>query len=334
MVQLRSPVRLKPRPEPRSPRIPTASTSVSTPHVPSAACPVHPGRLAGFPLSQYRDVDPCRTVFFDAGQGEPVVFVHGLGGNLTHWQFVAPPLASTHRVAGLDLPGFGESRRMVGPPTYDRMADAVLSFMDRRSIARAVLVGHSFGGAVVTSIALSHPDRVHGLVLINPAGYSRLPWWMRHGGRVVLRPEVLIPGLFLSVLWILENVSRAETPEVDAFRRSATKLQGGLKFLDDLAYAASGMRTDLLERHFVDQLDALRLPVHMVWGGDDRLLSARAGAEAASLMPNCRFSELPGVGHMPIFERPAAVIEAIGDVEARVRQQLVQTALGRLGLAA
>lgn len=282
-------------------------------------CPIHPGRISGFPLSQFRDGDAHRTVFFDAGQGEPIVFVHGLGGNLTHWQFVAPPLAGSHRVLGLDLPGFGESLRPDTPYSYDRMAQAVLSLMDRRGVDRATVVGHSFGGAVATQLALDRPERVRGLVLVNPAGYHRFPAWMQAGSRVALHPAVLMPSLFLSVFWILENVCRADRPEVHAFRRSATKLRGGYKFLDDLAYAAHSLRPDLVGRHFLDRLGELRLPAHLVWGGDDRLLPASDGLEAASRMPAARVTVLPGVGHMPIFEAPEAVLNAIRDVESRTQ---------------
>lgn len=282
-------------------------------------CPVHPGRLSGFPLSQYRDTDPQRIVYFDAGAGEAVVFVHGLGGNLTHWQFVAPELSRTHRVIGLDLPGFGESLRPSEPYTYDLMADAVFGLLERRGVDRFTVVGHSFGGAVATVMALRAPERVNGLVVVNPAGYHRLPRWMQEGSRLALHPVVTTPGLFLSVHWILRQVCRGKGPGVDAFRSSALKLEGGWKFLNDLTHAAWSLRLDIVSRHFLDQLSELRLPTHMVWGDADRLLDSALGARAAQKMPAARISRLPGVGHMPIFEQPAAVVEAVRDVTARSR---------------
>lgn len=286
-------------------------------HLRQTICPVHPGRLAGFPLTQYRDDDPSRIVYFDAGEGEAIVFVHGLGGNLTHWQFVAPDLAGSHRVLGLDLPGFGESLRPEAPYTYDLMADAVLGLLDRRGVERATVVGHSFGGAVATLLALRNPDRINGLVAVNPAGYHRFAWWMRAGSRVALHPALTMPGLFLSVHFILANVCRANTPAVRAFQRSALKLQGGYKFLDDLTYAAHGLRPDIVGRHFLDRLPELTQPAHLVWGDADRLLDAAKGAVATRTMPAGRITRLAGVGHMPIFEQPEAVIDAVRDVVSR-----------------
>ncbi len=282
-------------------------------------CPVHPGRLAGFPLTQYRDDDPHRIVYFDAGEGETIVFVHGLGGNLTHWQFVAPELCGSHRVIGLDLPGFGESLRPEAPYTYDLMADAVLGLLDRRGVERATVVGHSFGGAVATLLALRDPDRINGLVAVNPAGYHSFPWWMRAGSRVALHPAVTTPGLFLSVHFILANVCRADSPGVRAFRRSALALQGGYKFLDDLTHAAHSLRPDIVGRHFLERLPTLTQPAHLVWGDADRLLDAGQGAKAARTMPAGRITRLPGVGHMPIFEEPEAVVAAVRDVISRSR---------------
>ncbi len=310
MVQLRNPVRL------RSWRKPAVTPKRD---LPSAACPIHPGRLAGFPLPQYRDADPHETVFFEAGQGDPIVFVHGLGGNLTHWQFVAPPLARSHRVLGMDLPGFGESKRPDEPYSYQLMADSVLSLMDRRGVDRTFVVGHSFGGAVASRMALSHPERVRGIVLVNPAGYHRFPRWMQEGARVALHPAVMMPSLFLSVYWILDYVCRMDRFEVDAFRRSATKLKGGYGFLSDLATAARGLRPDLVGTTFLDRLADFRLPVHMVWGEEDRLLTADQGVAAAEQMPDARVTRLPGAGHMPIFEGPEAIIDAVHDVERRAR---------------
>ena len=282
-------------------------------------CPVHPGRLSGFPLTQYRSHDEYGTIFFDAGQGHPIVFIHGLGGNLTHWQFVAPELAKHHRVIGLDLPGFGETRRPSRPYTYDLMADAVFDLLKQRGVEKFTVVGHSFGGAVATLMTLREPERVTGLVVVNPAGFNRFPRWMQEGSRVALHPVVTMPGLLLSVKFILSQVCRGEGPGVDAFARSSTRLKGGWKFLTDLTHAAWSLRRDIVSRHFLEELGQLTLPVHMVWGDDDRLLDSSQGSEIARGLPAGRITRLPGVGHMPIFERPDAVIAAVRDVILRAR---------------
>ena len=279
--------------------------------------PEHPGRLAGFPLPQFQDRDFYRTVFFDAGEGDAIAFIHGMGGNLTHWQFVAPDLQKTHRVIGLDLPGFGFSERPKGRYTYDLMADAVFRLLDRRGVKRAVIAGHSFGGAVATLMALRAPERVRGLVLVNPAGYHRFPRWMQAGSQFALHPAVMTPALFLSASWIVSQVCRRDSPGVRAFRAASTRLKGGRRFLADLTHAAHSMRYDLMHRNFLERLRDLTMPVHLVWGEADRLLNAEHGAVAARALPAGRVTRLPGVGHMPIFEQPEAVVAACRDVFSR-----------------
>jgi pimeloyl-ACP methyl ester carboxylesterase len=274
-----------------------------------------------------RGADPHGVVFFDAGEGDAILFIHGLGGNLTHWQLVAPPLTATNRVIGMDLPGFGLSRRPAEPMSYRFMADTVLDLADRRGVDRFTVVGHSFGGAVATELALRCPERVTGLVVVNPAGYQALPDWMRVGSRVALERWFLTPALFLSVLWILDNVCQAEAPGVDAFRRSSLQLENGMGFLSDMTYAAHALRDDLVNRTYVHRLPGLTLPLHAVWGGADRLLRAEPGLAAASTAPAGRTTLLPGVGHMPIFERPEAVVAAVRDVLAR-RSGPATSALG------
>ncbi|MFH2006394.1 MAG: alpha/beta fold hydrolase [bacterium] len=282
--------------------------------------PRHPGRVQEFGLPQYRDRDRHRTVFFDAGEGDAIVFVHGLGGNLTQWHLVAPALARAHRVIGMDLPGFGATRRLRGRYTYDRLADEVFALMDRRGVRRAFLVGHSFGGAVATQMALRAPERLLGLVVVSPAGFFRYPSWMRLGSRVLFNPAVLASSLCLTAPFIQKLVCSSEGPGVDVFNRATWQPERGLRFLASSTFAAHSLRPELVERHYLDRLGEIAVPMHMVWGEADRLLRSAPGLRAMRQAPKGRLTTLPGVGHMPIFERPEAVIAAIRDVVDRSKQ--------------
>ena len=131
------------------------------------------GRSLTFPFPQWRDHDEYRTVFFDEGWGRTLVFVHGVGGNATHFEFVARSLARHHRVVGLDLVGQGwSSKPRNARYTIDLLSDHLLDFLDRRGIERATLVGHSLGGAVCLDAALRRPGLVDGLVLMCAAGVA------------------------------------------------------------------------------------------------------------------------------------------------------------------
>ena len=282
--------------------------------------PRHPGRVRDFALPQYRERDAHRTVFFDAGEGDAIVFLHGLGGNQTQWALVAPELAKSHRVIGVDMPGFGGTGRLRGRLTYDRLADEVFGLMDRRGVRRAYLVGHSFGGAVATHMALRSPERLRGLVLVSPAGYFRYPGWMKLGSRVLFNRAVFASSVCLSAPFIKELVCGGDYgPGVELFDDANWQTRHSVRFLMNFVHAAHALRTELVQVNYLKRLHEISAPMHMVWGEDDLVLPSAQGLAAMEAAPKGAISRLPGVGHMPIFERPEAVIAAIRDVIVRAQ---------------
>jgi pyruvate dehydrogenase E2 component (dihydrolipoamide acetyltransferase) len=103
---------------------------------------------------------------------DPIVLVHGYGGDKNSWLFVQEPLSVDAVVHALDLPGHGTSGKDVGDGSLDTLAGVILGFLDALGIRRAHLVGHSLGGAVVTAVAAAAPERVRSLTLIAPAGFG------------------------------------------------------------------------------------------------------------------------------------------------------------------
>ena len=118
------------------------------------------GRSSTFPFPQYVADDAHQTVYFDHGEGESLVFVHGLGASLTNWEQIIEPLAEGRRVLGLDLVGCGWTAKPRIDYTVDVLRDHLLGFLERRGVRRATLVGHSMGGAVVLAAAIARPDLV------------------------------------------------------------------------------------------------------------------------------------------------------------------------------
>ena len=103
----------------------------------------------------------------------PVLLVHGNGGNLTQWSAVLAHLRPTRRAIAMDLSGYGESERKAKPGeeiTVEGFAEDVAAVADRAGLKRFVLVGHSYGCAVVTAYAGAHPDRLAGLVFADGGG--------------------------------------------------------------------------------------------------------------------------------------------------------------------
>jgi pimeloyl-ACP methyl ester carboxylesterase len=106
-----------------------------------------------------------------AGRALPVVLVHGNSGNLTQWRAQIDHLRPTRRVVAFDLRGMGKSERPAnGDYSVPAMADDVQAVADALHLKRFVLVGHSYGGAVVAQYAAKHPERVAGVIYADSAG--------------------------------------------------------------------------------------------------------------------------------------------------------------------
>ena len=111
-----------------------------------------------------------------SGRSVPVIFVHGNGANLTQWRAQLDHVRKSRRAVALDLRAMGQSDLPSnGDYSPNAMADDVLAVADALRIPRFILVGHSFGGAVVAAVAAKQPDRVAGVAFADAAGNVRVP---------------------------------------------------------------------------------------------------------------------------------------------------------------
>ena len=114
------------------------------------------------------------TNYLEAGDGEPVVLIHGSGPGVSayaNWRLTIPTLATRLRVLAPDMVGFGFTQR---PASMDynlkTWSDQLVGFLDALGIERASLVGNSFGGAIALQVASQHPERVNRLTLMGAVG--------------------------------------------------------------------------------------------------------------------------------------------------------------------
>jgi pimeloyl-ACP methyl ester carboxylesterase len=273
--------------------------------------PLQPSRSETFPFRErvllQRGVP---IMHFDEGAGPTLVFVHGLGANLTHFEYLAGPLrAAGYRVCGLDLPGFGLSGKPHRRYTVEYLSDAVLHMMDRLGIKRATLCGHSLGGLVCADAALRRPSRVDRLVLISSAGLVKIPLAMRVAGRTIMRPGLLAPALERGARRILDVVFAEKNEKAERFiEQSTTRPDPSNRFVRDLARVMSSLRGDLTGYHLLDRVKYLDMPTLVIWGGRDRLLPVRPVPAFVRRLPAGELEVIERCGHMPIIEDPEAVV--------------------------
>lgn len=164
------------------------------------------------------------------GGSLPIVFIHGLGGRAEQWSAQLADAGPALRAVALDLPGHGRSDLAAdGDYSVAALASAVGATADALGLRRAVLVAHSLGAAAAIEYARSHPQRVAGLLLVDPGGdQTRLPESQRQRFLAQLRSD---PGEELS--WHFRQLLIGASPEV------ADRVLADLASLpDDVALAA------------------------------------------------------------------------------------------------
>jgi pimeloyl-ACP methyl ester carboxylesterase len=123
------------------------------------------------------NLNGINLAYDDFGQGEPIVFIHGIFVSRAAWLPQIDYFARTHRVITLDLRGHGESSLSDTPYSVALFAADVVALLDRLGLQKVICCGHSFGGMVAQELALSYPERVSKLILAESTyGVSTTPW--------------------------------------------------------------------------------------------------------------------------------------------------------------
>jgi pimeloyl-ACP methyl ester carboxylesterase len=238
-----------------------------------------------------------------------VLLLHGLGSSLHTWDAWAEGLRQDHRVLRIDLPGHGLSGPDPNGDYTDARTHALLdALLDARGIARATLAGHSIGGRIAWSYAARSPARVERLVLIAPDGFAS------PGFEYGRAPEV--PASAVAMRWAFPRVALRGALE-PAFADPAV-------LTDDLVeryhalMLAPGNREALLDRMRqtvlldpVPRLRTLAMPVLLVWGERDAMIPVANADDYLGLLRQASLVRLPGVGHVPQEEAPAASLAAV-----------------------
>jgi pimeloyl-ACP methyl ester carboxylesterase len=251
------------------------------------------------------------VTYVDIGSGdlEPIVFVHGLGGQWQNWLENLPRAAQERRVIALDLPGFGCTpmpRPKITIPGYARCVDALCERLD---LGRVDIVGNSMGGYIATEVAIQFPQRIDQLILVSAAGIT--------SADLVHRP-VLTLGRIAAAIATHGASRRRPIASRPKSRHMALLLVARHPSLlrADLAYEGffkgtgkPGFEDALLanlEYDFRDRLPELRQPTLIVWGENDSIIPVKDAHEFERLIPDSRKVVMRDTGHIPMAERPAA----------------------------
>jgi pimeloyl-ACP methyl ester carboxylesterase len=276
--------------------------------------------------TRYAETRLGRVAYFDEGEGEPVVFVHGLVGTRTHFAHVAPAFAETHRVIGVDMPGCGHSHKPTSRLSIRAYADTLFELLSGLGIERSTLVGHSAGGLVVATAAMQQPHRVDRLALINSAGMRAYPLPSRLVGRAIMRPWLVSFMLGVSASWILERIFHQKKNRfVDQFVEEATRTgrdpEVRRQTLREMGKVFHDLAPDLLTATVLQGAAELHMPTLIIWGDRDRLVPLATVEGVAARFRNARLEVIRDCGHMPMIEEPIRTIEVMRDFLGGIIQE-------------
>lgn len=236
-----------------------------------------------------------------AGDGPPVVLLHGLGDDHGLWRSIAPVLRERYDTLAVDLPGHGRSAPVGEPVSIEWFARQVDRALDAEAIEDPVVIGLSMGGGVAQSLALDVGRPMRGLVLVSTSPV--LPEATRH--RFAERAALAEREGMAAV--IDATVSRWFTPAFEAARPDevARTRQVALT-TDPVSFAHAGRANSV--RDFTARLGQIDVPVLFVGGTDDPAAPARAVALYRSAIPNLEVALFEGVSHLIPVEAPERLL--------------------------
>ncbi|MFD9666410.1 alpha/beta fold hydrolase [Rhodococcus sp. NPDC059968] len=257
--------------------------------------------------------------YHEAGDGPPLLLLHGSGPGVTGWRNFRGNLgvfAEHFRTFVLEFPGFGVSDDFGGHPMLTA-GDAVLRFLDGLGLDEVAMLGNSMGGIVATQFAIAHPDRVGKLITIGGIGKNLFSPGPGEGINLLmeftdeptrerliawLHSMVFDPAMVTEEL-IEERWTQATDPETLA---SARKMYSRAAFE---AGARAALESDATP--YWAQLHKVKAPTLLTWGRDDRVSPLDMAIIPMRSIPRAELHVFPNCGHWAMIEQKTAFESAV-----------------------
>jgi pimeloyl-ACP methyl ester carboxylesterase len=258
-----------------------------------------------------------RIAYLDRGTGPPVILIHGFGGSMWQWEHQQQALSQHFRVLTLDLPGAGLSDKPEIDYRPDQILDFFVGFMEAVTIPHATLVGNSMGAGLAIGMALTHPARVAKLVLIDGlpqqvmekltspsirrALETSAPSWLVSFGNMLFG-SLMIESTLREIVHDPALLTPAVIERSNRNRRRPGLIRPSMTVRENLPLWESG---------FARRIGEITHPTLVLWGEEDRVFPIAVGEELHQTIKGSRFIRIPKAGHIPQWERPDVVNQAL-----------------------
>jgi pimeloyl-ACP methyl ester carboxylesterase len=256
------------------------------------------------------EVNGERVAYLDVGQGQPVILIHGFGGSMWQWEHQQQPLSAEFRLITPDLIGSGLSTKPEIEYRPEQMLDYFIGFMDALRIRQAALVGNSMGAGLAIGMAMTYPDRVSQLILIDglPANVrerltspsikrtldTAAPSWLASFGNWLLG-GVMIESVLKEIVHDPALLTPAVIERSNRNRQRPGVIPPLMTVRDTLPLWESG---------FAKRIGEIRHPTLILWGEEDRVFPLPAGEDLHQTIKGSTLVRIPNAGHIPQWEQP------------------------------
>ena len=235
-----------------------------------------------------------------AGSGEamPIVFLHGVGSDKSAWRPQLEHFSATRRALAFDYPGYGDSDPAPDGTSRDDYAAAILYALTKLGIAKAHICGLSLGGVVAIAMHHRAPERSASLILadtfaVHPDGHAIYDRSIAGSQDLPAMAEARV-GVLLA------------QPADPAVRKEVVAT---MSRIDPAAYRIGAEAVWLADQR--DRAAAIHVPALVICGSEDKVTPPALSHDLTALIPDARYVELAGAGHLGNIERPAEFNRAI-----------------------
>ncbi len=254
--------------------------------------------------------DGVRLAYVEMGNpaGASVVLIHGYTDNARDWVPLIPYLSPERRLILVDIRGHGRSSKPECCYTRLDFAYDIKLLLDALGISKAAIVGHSLGSVIAQTFAEFWPDRTDRAVLISSTGGPK-PGVRHHKPKFdyaaqirQLREPIDPDSPFMIAWWSSPTPVDADFIRRQRLDSAAIPLAVWLAVLDQGLDGGAGLQRTL---------PRLTAPVQLIWGSEDPIMEPEVRATLRAALPHAQVVILPGLGHNPFWEDPAAVAARI-----------------------
>ncbi|MER6653275.1 alpha/beta fold hydrolase [Streptomyces sp. NPDC000971] len=267
-----------------------------------------------FTVDSPRGLRTVEVSYERTGVGAPLVLLHGIGHHRQAWDPVLRILAAERDVIAVDLPGFGASPALPHGLAHDlrTMVPVLGSFFEALGVVRPHVAGNSLGG--LFALELGREGLARSVTALSPAGF-----WTPSERRYAFGVLRAMRGAALAMpMPLIERLSRSSPGRAaltsTIYARPGRRSPAAVVSETVALREATGFRQTLEAGSGVTFADDVPgVPVSIAWGSKDRLLPRRQGVRAVRAIPRARLVRLPGCGHVPMSDDPAAVARVVLD---------------------